>query len=106
MFNEQMEIIIKKMCEYAEIDYYMVNFSNSTHLGLYYTKKGNEKKFIEWFTNHLYSLKISELRNITEYPYIMYRRKKVCRKFAHDTACWNGFLSHPEDNLSIISVTK
>lgn len=96
--NEYMDVILHKMCEFAGVNFETTNFNDNSYLEIPYSKKGNYVKFIKWLSDYLYSLKISELKHIAKYPYILHKRKKKCMDFAKNFESYHGFKLHPEDN--------
>lgn len=92
--DQYLEIILKKMSEFAGYKYEDLNFTDDSHLNLRYKTIDAEEKFINWFSNYLYSLKLSELRYIVEYPALIHKRKKKCKAFAENFTAWYGFMSY------------
>lgn len=103
--SDILETILKKMCEISGYDYDNVNWKDNSHLKLTFNTPDGEEEMIEWLTNYMYSLKISELRRITEFPYVFYRRKKQCKKFATNFVCFHGFASF-DNNILLMRKIK
>jgi len=93
--NIIVENILKSMCEFGGRDYNdFDSLNDDKHIRTRYKYPDSEAKFKEWFINYVYKLKISELRILTSYPYIYYRKKKECVKLV-DTFIFNyGFMSY------------
>jgi UDP-2,3-diacylglucosamine pyrophosphatase LpxH len=103
--NIVIETILKKFSEFCDHDFDNINWDDGTHLKIPYNTPNGESEMIQWLTNYLYNLKINELREITEYPYILRRRKKECKKFANNFVFMYGFTSY-DNNIKVIRSRK
>lgn len=104
MNNKVLETIFRKMCEIGGRNYDDFKwFNDEKHINTMWKYPDAEDEFIDWLTEYMRNLKISELRQIVEYPYTCYRRKKMCNKFANHFVFMYGFKTYKE---SIIDVRK
>jgi len=103
--NNIIEKILKKLCDYVDYEFENINWNDGSHLKISYNTPIGEQEMIDWLTNYLYNLKISELRSITEFPYTLYRRKKECKKFASTFVFMYGFSSY-ENDIKVIRSMK
>lgn len=93
-----LENILRKMCEFTGLKFYEFDwFNDDKHIKTMWRYEDAEEKFTEWLARYIYSLKISELREITEYPYVYYRRKKASMKFANGFVFNYGFKTYQRD---------
>lgn len=103
--DDIIETILRKMCEMNGYNFDNITWNNGTHLKLPYTTPTSENEMIDWLTDYLYSLKISDIRKIIDYPHTIYRRKKECRKFANNFIFMYGFKSY-ECDIKVIRSKK
>ena len=79
---------LRKMCEYANIDFESVNWQDGSHLKLEWTKE-QEESFRQWMVNELMTSRLYR-QAITQYPNLAkgkFRATKVANEFI-----WNyGF---------------
>lgn len=76
------QIVLHKMCEIAGIDFDTVNWQDSSHHKLEWTKE-QESEFIKWFANELNTSKLLR-ESICKYPSLVkgkYRSQKFSSGF-------------------------
>lgn len=55
MKNKELEYVLKKQCEFAGINYNLIDFKSKTWYSYNQWSKENESKFKEWLENELYT---------------------------------------------------
>jgi hypothetical protein len=82
--NEQLEIILQKMCGIAKIDYELVSFSDGSHLKLEWSSE-QCSDFKNWLSNEIISNKFIR-KCVCAFP-------SLCRgkKRAHEVSSWFVF---------------
>lgn len=98
--NIILENILKKMCKFAKLNYDDFKWDDDKHINTMYKEPDSQEKFIDWLTNYLYKLKVTQLRQITDYPYMVHRNKSQCKKLAIHFEFMYGFKTYHE------SITK
>jgi hypothetical protein len=94
--NPILHKIILKMCECAGYNYDDIDWSDGSHLKLYWKSVDDVDRFKSWMKIYVRSLKVSELRQIAEYPHLIYRRKKAISKLVDEFESNFGF-RYPEE---------
>ena len=74
--------ILRKMCDFAGIDYSLVNWEDGSHLRLTWTKQ-QSNDFIDWLANEI--LNSALIRNhLTRWPNLYkgkYRSRQLAKEF-------------------------
>ena len=74
--------ILRKMCDFAGIEYGCVNWSDGSHLQLTWTKQ-QQKDFTDWLANEINNSALIR-RNLTRFPNLVkgkYRSMRLAREF-------------------------
>jgi len=95
--NSILENILKKMCKFNGLNFKDFSWNDDKHLLTMSKYPDGEKKFEIWLSKYMRGLKISELRNIVDYPYTYYKKKKSCEKFAASFTSLYGFKTYKEN---------
>lgn len=91
--------ILKKMCEYAEVNYNDINFTDISYRETIYTKE-QMFKFMNWLTSYVYNMTIKELdvlvgKNTGRF---YYKRKKKAVQIALEFSKNLGFCVKEDNN--------
>ena len=74
--------ILRKMCDFAGIEYGCVNWSDGSHLQLTWTKQ-QQNDFTDWLANEINNSALIR-RNLTRFPNLVkgkYRSMRLAREF-------------------------
>lgn len=77
-----MQNILRKMCDFAGIEYGYVNWSDGSHLQLTWTKQ-QQNDFTDWLANEINNSALIR-RNLTRFPNLVkgkYRSMRLAREF-------------------------
>ena len=74
--------ILRKMCDFAGIEYGCVNWSDGSHLQLTWTKQ-QQNDFTDWLANEINNSALIR-RNLTRFPNLVkgkYRSMRLAKEF-------------------------
>lgn len=80
--------ILRKMCDFAGIEYGCVNFSDGSHLQLTWTKQ-QQKDFTDWLANEILNSALIR-SHLTRFPNL-YKGKYRARQLANEFVLKHGF---------------
>lgn len=72
------------MCSRVGAEYDKINFQEENWYSKYQWTQEVEEEFKIWLSEHIYNLPMKRLRLLTDFPYIIRKRKKQSKKFANE----------------------
>ena len=99
--------ILKKMCEYAEVNYDDINFSDISYRENFYTK-GQMFMFMNWLSSHIFCMNIKELEVLVGNGIgrLYYKRRKKAVQLANEFVKNLGFKVKETNNHKLNNKKK